>query len=344
MSLGRCVEFLESDALDDGAVLGPELASGIFPLTLPLSFGPKTVNVWLLEDDGGWTIVDCGADTPEIRRIWSELIGSAITARSVQRILITHGHVDHIGHAGPLWDATCRPPFLVTRTEWLSAALRAASAGRQTQPHAGEFFRSHGVPESELAAFTALPGALGALAPLPDRYHRIVDGDMVRIGQRDWRVMTSGGHAPEHAALHCADEGLLISGDQVLPRITPFVGVFPTEPEADPLGEFLAALERFAGLAEDTLVLPSHGSAFRGLHARIAELRAHHEERLDQIEGLAATSTAYEIASRVFARAMATEHRRLALAETLAHLNLLGRSGRLNRDRTAKGVTTYRAR
>lgn len=343
MSRPRPVEFLDTGQDGGRAAPGAEIAPGIVPLVLPLDFGPKRVTCWLLRDGDGWTVVDCGADTPGIRRIWADVLHGALGG-DVRRIVATHGHVDHVGHAGPLWEATGRPPFLITRTEWLSASLRGAMAGRPARGDRGDFFRLHGVPEAELPDFTAMPAALGALAPLPDRFVRIAEGDVLRIGGRDWRVMTAGGHAPEHAALYCAEEALLIAGDQVLPRITPFVGVFPAEPDADPLGEFLAALDRFGALAEETLVLPAHGPAFRGLHARLAQLRAHHDARLSEIAALAARPvSAYRIAAQVFPRAMAGGHRRLALAETLAHLNLLCGAGRMVRRQGADGGVAFLA-
>jgi glyoxylase-like metal-dependent hydrolase (beta-lactamase superfamily II) len=339
------VEFPDFLPARDGVLRESRHAPGVLMLDLPLPFGPKQVNAWLLEDGDGWTVIDCGPDTPEVRQLWSEVLSRSIGNGKVKRIVGTHGHVDHIGQAGPLWHATARPAFHMTRTEWLGAGLRAARAARPGQAHDGDrLFRSLGVPESELRSFTELPRALSLLAPLPDEYRRIVDGDMLRIGERDWRVMTAGGHAPEHALFHCEDEALLIAGDQVLPRITPFVGVFPDEPMANPLGEFLSALDRLSALPADTLVLPAHGPAFRGLHARLAELRHHHEMRLAQIAGLAERPvTAYRIAADIFARAIVTEHRRLALAETLAHLNLLCATGRLVRGPTADGATTFEA-
>lgn len=345
MSGLRTIAFADVMALQGGALRESPHLPGILMLELPLSFGPRRVNAWLIEDAGGWSIVDCGADTPEIAQIWRDVLAHVVGKARINRIIVTHGHVDHVGHAGPIWHAIGQPPFLMTRTEYFAANLRALRglAGSPSSDHTA-LYRAYGVPESELPLFLAPPAALQLLAPLPGGYRRMNDGDALAIGNRAWQVIAGGGHAPEHAALFCRDDAVLIAGDQVLPRITPFVGVFPDEPEADPLGEFLAALARFSTLPEETIVLPSHGAVFHGLRARTRALRRHHDDRLDKFQELArAPVSAFALAAEVFAPAMATEHRRLALAETLAHLNHLCALGRLDRSADVDGTLLFQA-
>lgn len=332
MTLPRCLRLLDLEPTETKSVFKIDRARGLLAVVLPLPFGPKQVNAWLLDDGDGWTIVDCGADTPSIRQIWSRVIEKVIGGRPVHRLLITHGHVDHMGFAGPLWDVLGRPSVQATQVEWLTASLRVAAMGAIPAYEEDDFFRSNGVPEDEIERFTALPGALNSLHPLPSHFRRIAQGDVLWIGGREWHVMTAAGHSPDQAAFYCPVAKLLIAGDHVLPRITPFVGVFPTEPNADPLGDFFAALDRFGNLPDDTLVLPSHGAPFLGLGARVGELRSHHEQRLMEMKRIAKRPVAaYQIASEVFERAIATEHGRLALAETLAHLNYLCARGMMVR-------------
>ncbi len=333
-------EFLDIERSSDFPALS-EVVPGVLGLTLPLPFAPHSVNVWLLEDGDGWVAIDCGPDTEEVRILWAQVQAHLQGNPTIRRIIATHGHVDHIGHAGPMWRRHGEPPFLMTRTEWLSASLRGLT-GREPALSALAFYRRHGVPEARLADFATLHGALALLAPMPETLHAITDGDILRIGGRDWEVITTGGHAPDHAALHCAADRLLIAGDQILPGITPFVGLFASEPEADPLGRFLAGLRRMRRLDADTRVLPSHGLPFRGLNGRIQVLEDHHAARLDSIETICATpANAHAVAMRIFAHAMDSPHCRLALAETLAHLRHLQVLGRLGVEIAADGGIRY---
>jgi glyoxylase-like metal-dependent hydrolase (beta-lactamase superfamily II) len=167
---------------------------------------------------------------------------------------------------------------------------------------------------------------------VPAAYTRLQDGQRVTIGGREWRVITGFGHSPEHVSLYAEEGRLLISGDMVLPRISTNVSVFAVEPEGNPLAQYLASLDKFADLPEDTLVLPSHGKPFRGLHLRIAQLRAHHNARLEEVRAACSVPrSAVDIVPLMFRRQLDAHQLSFAVGEALAHLHMLWYAGILKR-------------
>jgi len=178
---------------------------------------------------------------------------------------------------------------------------------------------------------------------LPPAIETLADGQRLQIGGRSWQVIVGRGHSPEHASLYCAEAGLLIAGDQLLPEITTNVSVWPSDPDADALGLFLESLARFADiLRPDTLVLPAHRRPFRGVQARLAELRHHHAERLDAVLAVVATgpTSAGDLLPHLFATGLDGHQIMFAMGEAIAHLNYLMRRGRLERQ-VAAGRTLF---
>ena len=170
---------------------------------------------------------------------------------------------------------------------------------------------------------------------------RIRDGDVVAMGRREWRVITAGGHSAEHALFFCESDKILIAGDQVLSHMTPSVITPAAQPEANPMKEYLESLTRLEALPPDTLVLPSHGLPFRGLHQRLAQLREHHQARLDDVMSVVSGKTnAFLIAQEVFPRVLYANPRQ-AFGEALAHLNMLASIGRLTRDVDGDGAIAF---
>lgn len=322
-----------------------EILPGLRWVRMPLPFPPRHVNLWLIEDGGGWFLVDCGAQTDDAAALWEQVFTTGLDGRPVTRLMVTHFHPDHVGFAGWLAQRWGGVPLLMTRTEWLQARLLRLDAGEDMIEQQVAWARQAGCAE-DYVRFVAGRGPLyvRAVLPLPRQYRRIAAGDSLRIGGRAWTVLTGSGHAPEMACLHCAELGVLISADQILPRITPHVGVHPTEPEGDPLAEFLTSNERLLSLPPDTLVLPSHGEPFQGLHRRIGAIAAHHASRLEMLRDACAATplTAMEAAKVLFTRPL--DHRALGagIAETLAHLNRLVVAGELTREIRADGVALYR--
>lgn len=321
-----------------------EVAPGLFWARLPLPFRLNHVNVWLLEEAEGWTLIDTGCLTPQILALWEGLLAGPMGGRPVLRVVATHGHVDHIGLVG--WMAErfgC--PMVGTFAEWLWARVhhthdfpRAETAHRAYLHHAG-------VAAEEAARIAANREEFMDLAtPLPGALHEIRDGDTLRMGGRDWRVIVTGGHAQEHACFHDPVSNIVIAGDHLLPRISPVVAVLEFLPQADPLGEFLASFARFDAVAPDALVLPSHGSPYRGIRTRIAQLEEHHRQRLAAtVENLRQPLSAIALARRMFPQVSAPADVGFALGETLAHVNRLMREGRVRDVSRDPAVGLYRA-
>jgi glyoxylase-like metal-dependent hydrolase (beta-lactamase superfamily II) len=321
------------------------VVTGLLGVRFELPFALDHVNVWLLEDVPGWTVIDAGLADERSRERWQGLRAGALAGVRLARLIATHFHPDHMGLAGWLCALT-GAGLWASRTEWLMGRLLAQDTSEGFVAAGQAFDRRAGLDE-ELVATRAARGNLyrrRAVVP-PASFRRLRDGDEVPIGGRAWRVIVGRGHAPEMLCLYDARSNVLIAADQILPRISPNVGVWPAEPEANPLGDFLGSLERFRALPDDCLVLPSHGRPFRGLHARIEQLAAHHEERLEAtLAACTRPATAVEIMPRLFDRELDIHQLAFALGETIAHLNHLLADGRLARREGDDGRLRYEVR
>jgi glyoxylase-like metal-dependent hydrolase (beta-lactamase superfamily II) len=328
------------------------IAPGVFWLRMPLPFALDHINLWLLQDDsgaagapaGGWSVVDCGVATDATRAAWEAVFASSLGGLPIGRVLATHCHPDHVGLAHWLcerWQA----PLWMTAGEYGFARMMSAALPGVDGPSALPHFRRHGLCDPALMAqIAARKNYYPSLVPaMPASYVRMQDGQMVAIGAQRWRVITGFGHSPEHAALYCPELGTLISGDMILPRISTNVSVFAIEPEANPLQLYLDSLSKFAALPEQTLVLPSHGKPFRGLHTRIAQLREHHVLRLAEVmQACAQWQSASDIVPLMFRRALDVHQLGFALGEALAHLHQLWYDGKLRRQSGPDGIIRFR--
>jgi glyoxylase-like metal-dependent hydrolase (beta-lactamase superfamily II) len=311
---------------------------------MPLPFALDHINLWLLKDDCGWSIIDCGVATDATRASWDAVFDSSLDGLPIRRVLATHCHPDHVGLAHWLcqrWQV----PLWMTTGEYGFARMMSAALPGVDGPSALPHFRRHGLRDPALLAqIEARKNYYPSLVPaMPDSYVRMQDGQMVVIGAQRWRVITGFGHSPEHAALYCVDLGILISGDMVLPRISTNVSVFAIEPDANPLQLYLDSLDKFAALPEQTLVLPSHGKPFRGLHTRIAQLREHHVARLAEVmQACVEWQSAADIVPLMFRRALDVHQLGFALGEALAHLHQLWYDGKLSRQSGPDGIVRFR--
>lgn len=318
------------------------IAPGLMWARMPLPFRLDHVNVWLLREREGWTAVDCGVDNAATRSAWEALLAGPLEGLPVRRLVATHGHVDHVGCSGWLI-GQAGAGFAATLSAWLWARLGYAQLGKPAPRESLRHLEVHGADPEHISAFGRDRGpGMRLFGEQPAALERLHSGDLISMGGRSWRVHTADGHADEHATFHCLDEDLLIAGDQILQRISPVVGVFATEPRADPLSAYLASLEHYARLPDQVLVLPSHGLPFYGLHARIAQLRQHHAARLEMtLAALDQPRTASECAHRLFERAMQEGQWFLALAETLAHLHYLLARGEVSCEQDGGGLIRF---
>lgn len=321
-----------------------EVAPGIIWVRMPLPFQLNHINLWLLDDGDGWTIVDTGVANDETRDLWQHLFETALAGKPVTRLICTHFHPDHMGLAGWMTERWGIEMW-TTQGEWAVGRLLSIDQSEAFLNGQVEFYRRCGLGDEPLRVVRQRGNHYAdRVVPIPVSFRRIRDGEALTIGGRNWQVITGTGHAVEHAALYCAEAGILISGDQVLPRISPVVAVWPSDPTADPLDEFLTSLNRFRPLPEDLLVLPSHGLPFFGLHARVDELAHHHDQRLDKTLAICAESvTAADVLRRLFTRELDPHQLLFAIGESLAHVHFLMAHGRVTRETRADGVWLYRA-
>lgn len=322
--------------------VAPDLHWARFPVPGPL----RHVNVWILDEaDGSVSVIDTGFDTAPIRAMWDALFAGPLAGKRVRRVLVTHFHPDHLGLAGYLCGRD-GAPLLMTRTEWLMGRWLRADTADAPPAEALVYWRLAGWSEEQIAAEAAKGWGrfASAVAPFPSSFERLQGCDNLALGGRNWRVVISAGHSPEHASLVDEAGGLYIAGDAVLPRISPNVSLTLMEPEGDPLGDWLRSLDRLLDLPDDLLVLPSHGDPFMGLHARATAIRDAHRERLDALhERLLEPRRAVDCFSVLFGRAIDDSSRGLATGEALAHLLRLereGRASRVMRDGVAWFMTT----
>ena len=358
-----------------------EVAAGVRWLRMGLPFALNHINLWLLRDeqDGiqGWTIVDCGIADASTRQNWEQIFSTELQGLPVLRVLVTHMHPDHIGLAHWLterWSTPKRGPsagppqagvnalggqrsgeassvgardcrLWISATDWNAARTASQADTAFGGEGAARFYARHGLtnPESLAQVRQRSNYYAGMVPQVPRQYRRLMDGMALRVGGRDWRCIVGYGHAPEHIALHCAELDVLISGDMVLPRISTNVSVFDLEPEGDPLPLFLDSLTRLKSLPAATLVLPSHGKPFTGLHTRIDQLHAHHAERFADVLAACARApgSAADMLPVLFQRTLDLHQTTFAMGEAVAHLHALAGMGKLRRVEGTDGVLRF---
>lgn len=323
-----------------------EVAPGILWLSTPLPFiGLRQINLWLLRDGDGWTMVDCGYGDDAARAAVDGTWRAALGGKRVTRLVVTHFHPDHAGNSAWISTRWSLMP-LMTQGEWFAANIALRDRSEDSVGPRVAFFREHGLDDARIRMFTEGAHLYSSGVELPPAFLRIREDEEIAIGADRWTIITGEGHSPEHAALYCAARKILISGDQILPTITTNISVWPTEPEADPLGLFLASGERFrARIDPETLVLPSHRRPFRNVRGRLTQLAEHHRQRLQQIlDATAHETTAADLIDVLFQRTLDGHQMGFAMGEAIAHLNHLVTLGRMEKARDASGIVRYRKR
>ncbi len=323
-----------------------EIAEGVLWMRLPLPMVLDHVNVYAIDEGDSWTIVDTGFSTGKTKAIWTDLLAGPLKGRPVSRVVVTHHHPDHVGLAG--WFMAEQGAELVTsRTSWLMARMLILDYEETVTPQAIEFWRSAGMDEAILQKrIDEKPYNFADVCdPLPVGYTRLKQDDVFRAGGRDWDVHMGNGHAPEHVTLWSRDDNLVLAGDQIISSISPNIGVYPTEPDADPIGDWIESCQRLATLARgDHLVLSGHKLPFTGLPLRMKQMEDNHHNALDRLEAhIAEPKPASACFSPLFKRTVDENIYGLALVETIAHLNNLLRTGRATRTRNASGAWLWQA-
>ena len=322
----------------EGAAI--EIAEGVLWIRLPLPMALDHVNIYALDDGACWTIVDTGVHSRRTVALWQTLLDGPLAGKPVGRVLLTHHHPDHIGMAG--WLIGQGAELWMSRTAYLMARMLILDVEDRPTPQAEAFWRASGMDAAHLEKrLTERPFNFADLcAPIPVGFTRLQQGDVLRAGGRDWDIHVGNGHAPEHLTLWSRDDHLVIAGDQIISSISPNIGVYPTEPEADPLADWLESCARLATLARpEHLVLSGHKLPFTGLPHRMQQLAENHHHALDRLlVHLDRPRVAAECFPPLFKRKVDEGIYGLALVETIAHLNHLAQAGRVTRSRRDDGA------
>lgn len=324
------------------------IAEGISWARIPMPGSLGHINSWLLDDADhrgeGVAVVDTGVCLTICSDAWKALYAGALKDMRITRVIGTHLHPDHIGLAG--WIAKKQDVALwMTRGEMLTARMIVGDTSDTVPEEA--LVQSRGAGWDDEAIERQKSGGWGRFGmmvfALPRSYTRIKDGDILDMGAHRWRVVVGSGHSPEHACLWNERAGVLVSGDQVLPRISSNVSVNITEPDADPLGEWLDSIDKLiATVPGDVIVCPAHGEPFKGLHVRLMALRDEHRMRLYNLAEAAAKAPMRAVDSfpLLFNRPIGPDQLGMATGEALAHLKRLEVEGRVRRE-DVDGVWWY---
>ena len=319
-----------------------EVAEGILWVRLPLPMRLDHVNVYALDEGDHWTLIDTGMDLASARTVWQALLSGPLSGKPVGRVVLTHHHPDHLGLLG--WFAERGAEVWATRLGWHLGRMLQLDHNDTPPPEQLAFRRRAGMPADMLAAFTREKpfNFSQCTAPIPLGFHALVDGRSIRMGGRDWRIVFGHGHAPDHATFWSG--GLVLAGDQIIPGISSNIGVYPSEPEANPLADWLESCARLRGLAGDHLILPGHKLPFHGAAFRLTQLIENHEGALKRILAALASGprTAAQLFTPIFKREIGGSQYGLALAEAVAHMNHLHQTGQVTRHLDETGAWLYR--
>lgn len=324
-----------------------QVAEGVLWIRLPLPMALDHVNVYAFDEGDGWTIVDTGFDSRKTRGIWHRLMEGPLAGRPVRSVIGTHHHPDHIGLAG--WFVQEHNASLsMSRTAWLTARMLQLDLQERPTSEAVAFWHRAGMPGDLLEKRRSeRPFNFADMVhPIPLGFTRLIEGQVIRFGNRRWRITMGHGHAPCHAVFWSLDDDLVIGGDQLLASISPNLGVHPTEPDADPVGEWLESCNRLKELAEDRhFVLPGHKLPFTGLPERLEQLIDNHHGALKRMEAALRTSprNAVECFDILFKRKVGESEMGLALAEAVAHVNHLRRKNMIKAVGERDGATLWGA-
>jgi len=320
-----------------------KIADGVYWIRMPMPFVLDHINIVAIEDGDGWAILDTGLEQPETVKLWRALMAGPLMGRPITKVIITHMHPDHIGMAGWLTRRfDCR--LWISRLEYLTCRTLLADTMRQA-PQAGiSFYTEAGWDKDQIEDYQTKFGNFGKfIHPMPDSFRRISEGDKITIGGREWQVLVGAGHSPEHACLYCPELKIFLSGDQVIPRISSNISVFPTEPDANPMLDWLKSLHHIRdSIPDDVLVVPSHKTCFYGLHHRVEELLAEHHGDFAKLKAaLDKPKRAVDVFEYLFSREIGMDLLNMATGEAIADLNYLIAQGEVTRTVDDNGVAWY---
>jgi glyoxylase-like metal-dependent hydrolase (beta-lactamase superfamily II) len=336
------LEYPMTPPMTDGSVV--DIANGLLWLRMPMPMALDHINLYLLEDDDGWFIIDTGLNTEDTRKLWLTVVERHCNKKPIKGVICTHFHYDHSSLSSWLMD-TFNVPLYMTHGEFYT--LKSMSSGIATLGNDNQldFYHRSGTPRALVDDMLERCRKDPFIKYSPPSFIRLREGDVLTIGKRRWRIIIGEGHSPEHACLYCEEDKLLLAGDQLLPQISSNILVTELEPQGQPLKNWLRSLEQIKSLKPETLVLPAHGPVFRQMHLRAQQLIEHHLEQLDILRAFSLKETefnAYQAMKCLFKRSLSPIETMMALGESLAHLNWLEANGDLlcHRDNDS-GINTY---
>jgi glyoxylase-like metal-dependent hydrolase (beta-lactamase superfamily II) len=321
-----------------------EIANGVMWLTMPLPFELDHINLYLIKDGNGWVVVDTGIGTSVTKALWQQIFEKL--DGTISAVIVTHLHPDHIGLAGWIADEF-DVPFYMSQTEYFTARAFCAGKNGASNNRDIRYFSQAGLDSGLVEKLTHGDGKgfSQVVSPIPVSYVRLKHHDTLSFDNNEWKVLIGKGHSPEHACLYCENKGVLISGDHILPMITPNIGAYSTEPDALTLHDYLSTLPPFKELPEDTVVLPAHKLPFVGLHQRVNELLSHHHQHLCALVNACTTpQTVAQLLPVMFKRKLSSRNMVFAVAECYAHLNYLVAEGELIKTLVDDSVFTFTRR
>ncbi len=334
--------FAEAPRMDGELI---DVAPGVKWLRMPLPLALDHINLYLIRDHDGWMIVDTGIGSETTRTLWRKIIEEQLAGERITGVICTHFHFDHAGLAGWLTE-WLRVPLYMSYGEYYTLRATATERDSEMPWEHTEFFQRAGFPMADLqGVMDIVRVSMRMITPPPAAFRRLRHGETLTIGERTWQLHVGEGHAPEHMLLHCAEDQILIAGDQLLPRISSNVGIMPSEPESDLLAYWFESLDRLAHLPADTLILPAHELPYYGLVPRVAQLHAHHAKQFASLHRICATApiTAYDASIQLFPKRKSKMDDLMAMGECLAHLIHLRRRGEIGRTLDSDGCYRYRS-
>jgi len=319
-----CLSFPFAEPPGTGGVI--EVAPGVLWARIPLPFRLDHVNIYLIDDSDGWAVLDTGIGDDTTREVWQALLSGPLAGRRITRLIVSHYHPDHIGLAGWLCQKL-NIPLLTSQTSYLGCINISLRPGALDAKPYRDFYATHGMTPDAVDRVTSQGHHyLKMVTPLPPTFQRLVGGDTLTLGGRDFEVISGDGHAPEQLMLYCPADNFFLAADQVIAKISPNISVWAVEPDGDPLGLYLRSLRCIRkNVPASTLVLPGHQLPFRGLHERCVELADHHAARCRLIDDACRERprTVAEIVPILFSRALDPHQMSFAFSEAHAHVNYM---------------------
>ena len=333
------IEYLFEHPPQTGEPL--KVAQDLYMLRLPLPFALDHVNVWLLEGDTGWTVIDSGLGTRQCLSIWEKLLSGFLKNKPVERLILTHYHPDHVGLSGDLVERTGASVYM-SRTEWLTANMLFHDNKGIFNTNMLMLFHQHGLPDNLYAQMSKTKNIFASrCSSLPVSYQQLKHNDVIEIAGSSWQCRQGQGHSPEHIALYCKDRNILIVGDHILPKITPNIPMPVQELSANPIADYIDSLNSFRDINNGVLVLPSHRLPFKGIRIRIDQLIAHHHQRLDLLfKACDKPVSVYDVLPVLFRRKLDINQMKFAMLEALSHMVYLEQERKIEKS-LQNGIYIY---